>query len=95
MSFVGIDIGTSGTELLLVSEDGTLQAKTTVEYGCSSPHPMWSEQNPEDWWAAVCTGLRQVLHKAGGNAGVKTVSFSGRMAGLVTRDDQGSYATMA
>lgn len=25
------------------------------------PYPGWSEQNPEDWWSAVVTGIPELL----------------------------------
>jgi xylulokinase len=88
--FAGIDIGTSGTKVLLMDASGGIAAKTTVEYATASPHPMWSEQNPQDWWAAVCGGLREVIRIAGVGADrIGGVSFSGQMVGLVVLDGSG------
>src|SRR6266542_4167468 len=49
---LGIDIGTSGTKTLVCDEDGKVLATATAEHPISSPRPGWSEQNPQDWWAA-------------------------------------------
>lgn len=88
--FIGIDVGTSGTKVLLLSSSGEVLAKTTVEYPVASPMPMWSEQDPEDWWKAACAGIRKVLDGAGrAGADVKAVSFSGQMVGLVALDANG------
>jgi xylulokinase len=90
MAFMGIDIGTSGTKVLLMHPDGMIAAKTTVEYPSASLHPMWSEQNPQDWWSAVCRGVRQVLVESEINGtDVQAVSFSGQMVGLVVLDEKG------
>lgn len=91
MSFVGIDVGTSGVKILLISPSGEILGKTTVEYPVSSPKPMWSEQDPGDWWNAVCTGVREVIGTAGiSGAEIEGVSFSGQMVGLVVLDAQGN-----
>ena len=46
--FLGVDVGTSGTKTLAMLEDGTILASATIEYPLYSPHPGWSEQDPED-----------------------------------------------
>ena len=90
MSFIGIDVGTSGTKVVLMDRAGKICAKATVEYPAHRPKPMWSEQDPEDWWKAVCTGVREVIVTAGVNgATVEGVSFSGQMVGLVVLDQDG------
>lgn len=55
---LGIDIGTSGTKTVLFDTDGHVAASKTVEYPMAQPQNGWAEQNPEDWWQAVCTGAR-------------------------------------
>ncbi|TWT52289.1 Xylulose kinase [Thalassoglobus neptunius] len=88
--FLGIDIGTSGTKTLAIKEDGTILASATAEYPLSSPHPGWSEQDPEDWWTASAETVRNVL--AAGNispADVKGIGLSGQMHGSVFLDADG------
>jgi xylulokinase len=51
--YIGVDIGTSGTKSLLIDEAGSIIAESSAEYGLSMPKPLWTEQNPEDWWQAV------------------------------------------
>ena len=90
MSFLGIDVGTSGTKLLLTDATGDILAKTTIEYPCASPKPRWSEQDPADWWDAVCRGTRRVLSDAGvPPSDVQALSFCGQMVGLVALDRGG------
>ena len=51
---------------------------------------MWSEQDPEDWWKAVCNGIREVTASANiGYEKIEGVSFSGQMVGLVVLDESG------
>ena len=82
--FLGVDIGTSGTKTLAMQEDGTILSSATVEYPLYSPHPGWSEQDPEDWWQATIKSVRKVL-KSGKikQADVKGIGLSGQMHGSV------------
>ena len=59
---LGIDIGTSGTKTILIDETGHVHARATAEYPLYAPKPQWSEQEPEDWWNAVCSTVQDVLH---------------------------------
>jgi xylulokinase len=59
--FLGIDVGTTGAKAALVSPDGRLQAVGRSEYVLHHVRPGWVEQDPEDWWQAVCSAVRQVL----------------------------------
>ena len=67
-----------------MQEDGTILASATVEYPLYSPHPGWSEQDPEDWWQATIKSVRKVL-KAGKikPVDVKGIGLSGQMHGSV------------
>lgn len=85
MSYLlGIDIGTSGTKTLICDQQGNVLATANAEHAISSPKPGWSEQNPLDWWTAVCAATKAVLKKAGvsGNS-IKAIGLSGQMHGSV------------
>lgn len=86
-AFLGIDIGTSGTKALAVREDGRILASAMNTYPCYVPKPLWSEQDPEDWWQATIRSVRQVMKKAKLKAGdVKAIGLSGQMHGSVFLD---------
>ncbi len=86
-AFLGIDIGTSGTKALAIREDGTILASAMNTYPCYVPKPLWSEQDPEDWWQATIRSVRQVVKKARLKAGdVKAIGLSGQMHGSVFLD---------
>ena len=57
MYYIGIDLGTSAVKLLLMQGDGQIANIVSREYPIAFPHPGWSEQNPADWWDAVCAGI--------------------------------------
>lgn len=60
---LGIDIGTSACKTAVFDENGTVIASGTGDYQVYYPKPGWAEQNPEEWWAAVCKAVRQTLEK--------------------------------
>ena len=87
---IGIDIGTSGTKTVLFTEAGAVVAAHTVDYPLYQPENGWAEQDPEDWWNAVCVTCREVMGKSGVAASeVKAVGLSGQMHGLVMLDAAG------
>ena len=80
---LGIDLGTSAVKAVLTGMDGALLAQAAAPIPSSFPHPLWSEQDPEDWWRA--TG--QALAALGTSlAGVRAIGLSGQMHGAVLLD---------
>ncbi len=85
--FLGIDIGTSGTKTLAINEAGKILAEATELYPSYHPKPLWSEQDPEDWWQATVKTVRAVVKKAKLKpADVKAIGLSGQMHGSVFLD---------
>ena len=84
--FIGIDLGTSAVKLLLVDESGKICSTVSRDYPLFFPHPGWSEQNPEDWWAAVQDGLKELTKDIDVND-VAGVGCGGQMHGLVILDE--------
>ena len=85
MLFIGIDLGTSATKLLLVDEQGTIKNEVSREYELYFPHPGWSEQNCEDWWNACLTGIPELLQGFDASE-VAGIGAGGQMHGLVALD---------
>jgi len=89
--YLGIDIGTSGTKTLAVKANGKILASTNATYPCHHPRPLWSEQDPEDWWKATVKTVRQAMKAAKLKpADVRGIGLSGQMHGSVflDRNDQ-------
>lgn len=61
---LGIDIGTSACKVAVFSEEGQVKAAATGAYPVYYPKAGWAEQNPEEWWSAVCEAIQKAL-KAG------------------------------
>ena len=85
--FIGIDIGTTSVKSVLVEEDGHVVATATAPLALSRPHPGWSEQDPEAWWAAVSKTLDD-LHAAQPRrmGDVVAIGLSGQMHGATLLD---------
>lgn len=87
--FLGIDISTTGAKALLMNQEGEVVSSATTPLSLSTPRPLWSEQEPEDWWQAVAASVRQALLKASvSGEAVSAVGLTGQMHGLVLLDEQ-------
>ncbi len=82
--YLGIDIGTSGVKAVLVDEDGAAAAQASAPLSISRPHPLWSEQDPDDWWRATDVAVRAL--DAGLRSGVKAIGLAGQMHGATVLD---------
>ena len=58
---IGLDIGTSSVKAAGFDRNGSLLGKATAPIVLYSPAPGWAEQEPGDWWNAVCTVLKHLL----------------------------------
>ena len=85
---IGIDLGTSGVKLLLVSEKGEILSSDTETYPVSYPHDGWSEQDPLLWRRAISCGIKKIL-EGEDKEDVVAISFGGQMHGLVALDKEG------
>ena len=85
--YLGIDVGTSGTKTLAINAAGKVLAQATADYPCYHPKPLWSEQDPDDWWQATIKTIRAVVKKARLRpADVRAIGLSGQMHGSVFLD---------
>ena len=85
MTYLGIDIGTSGVKALLIDRDGRALGEAHAKaVEPVRPHPGWSEQNPKDWWNATLEAADK-LAKAHPKemAAVRGIGLSGHMHGAV------------
>src|SRR5258708_38341773 len=69
--FLGVDVSTTGSKALLVDAAGTVVASATAPHSLQTPRPLWSEQQPHEWWQAACRSIRGALEQAdaAGNPG--------------------------
>ncbi len=87
---LGIDLSTTGAKALLIDEAGTVIASASTPLTLSTPHPLWAEQQPQDWWQATVASIRAALAMAAASgAEVRAVGLTGQMHGLALLDAQG------
>ncbi len=91
MAYVlGLDISTTGAKALIVDESGTVVASHTTPQPISAPKPLWSEQNPSDWWDGISASIRAALAESGiAGEDIRAVGLTGQMHGLVLLDKDG------
>ena len=85
--FLGIDVSTTGAKALLIDEKGGVAASATTPLTLQTPKPLWSEQDPHEWWKGTSASIRKALAEAGASgADVAAVGLTGQMHGLVLLD---------
>ncbi len=88
--FLGIDTSTTSSKALLIDLNGEVIAVASSPHTLQTPKPLWSEQNPLEWWDAVAASIKSVLEKAGvSGERVVAVGLTGQMHGLVLLDEAG------
>jgi len=85
--YLGIDLGTSELKVVVVDDTHRVVASASESLTTSRPHPLWSEQNPSDWWAALDTAMLRLResHKHELEA-VRAIGPCGQMHGAVLLD---------
>lgn len=56
--FLGIDLGTSSVKIIIMNNDFAVVAQSSHEFMVSRPKPLWSEQDPHDWWQGTCAAMK-------------------------------------
>ena len=88
--FLGIDLGTSGVKAVLVDGNDRIVGQATAPLEVSTPRPLWSEQDPEDWWNATCRAVDELLAEHGpALAATRAIGLSGQMHGATLLDARG------
>ena len=87
-NFLGIDLGTTGLKVSLMSEDGKLIGSEYSEYPILSPKPGYAEQDPNLWWRGCIDGLLSLKMKLPEDFGkVVGVGICGQMHTQVYLDE--------
>lgn len=82
--YLGIDIGTSAVKALIVDDQGQVLAQSHAPLTVSRLRPLWSEQDPAQWWQATqqaVLALDPDLRRA-----VRVMGLSGQMHGATLLD---------
>ena len=88
---MGLDISTTGAKALIIDHTGAVIAVANTPQPISQPQPLWSEQDPADWWDGICASIRQALADSGLSGGdISAIGLTGQMHGLVLLDEHGA-----
>lgn len=63
--YIGIDIGTGGARTGIFDREGNAVVFYAEPIELHIPHPGWAEQDPEEWWRALCTSCRKAVQESG------------------------------
>ena len=88
---LGIDIGTSACKVAVFDEDGKVLAQANRPYRVYYPQNGWAEQNPEEWWEAICDAVREALSEESVSAEqIKGIGVDGQSWSAIPVDENGS-----
>jgi xylulokinase len=87
---LGIDIGTSACKVAVFDPHGKVIAQTNKPYRVYYPESGWAEQDPEEWWSAICAGIRDVLASDGVSAdAIAAIGVDGQSWSAIPVDKDG------
>ncbi len=88
--FIAYDLGTGGIKASIFTEEGISKYDTFQQYNTYFPQNKYCEQQPIDWWNAVCYTTQKLLHVTGiPNTEIKGVALSGHSLVGVPFDKNG------
>ena len=88
---ISYDLGTSGIKVVLVDTEGELIGYTTAQYPLITPAPGWAEQDPVQYWRALCECTRRLLTECGCSPkNVKGISLCTQWKGIIPVDGCGN-----
>ncbi len=90
--YLGIDIGTTSSKAVAFSEKGTVLSSVSIGYDMQHPLPNQSEQDPDEIFDAVVSGITETLAAMLPHTPV-FISFSAAMHSLLAIDKQGNLLT--
>lgn len=91
---LGIDIGTSACKIAIFNREGQVLSTANGDYPVYYPQPGWAEQNPEEWWSAVCSAIKEALEKGGIDPKqIAGVGIDGQSWSAIAVDKEGKVLT--
>lgn len=83
--YMGIDLGTSGVKVIITDSQGNIVDSASASISVSRPQPLWSEQDPAQWWAATNEAVLALGEKLDLQQ-VKALGIAGQMHGATLLD---------
>ncbi|SDG23617.1 xylulokinase [Pelagibacterium luteolum] len=91
MTYLGLDIGTSGVKAMLIDGEGNALGEANAPLTVSRPKAGFSEQDPAHWWDAVLKAVDALKDKHPQEVSrIRGIGLSGQMHGatLLDKDDK-------
>ncbi|MEN8172434.1 MAG: xylulokinase [Chloroflexota bacterium] len=87
--FLGIDLGTTGLKVTLLTESGQLIGSEYCEYPILSPQPGYAEQDPQAWWTGFINACQSLKVKCSADLNaVAGIGICGQMHTQVYLDKE-------
>jgi xylulokinase len=84
------DVSSTGCKTANVSIDGHLHETAFEDYPTYYPQPLWSEQDPEDWWQAIIRSTKRVMEAGGIHAEqINGLAFCTTVTNIIVLDKDG------
>ncbi|MDO4801269.1 MAG: FGGY-family carbohydrate kinase [Prevotellaceae bacterium] len=88
---LGIDIGTTSTKLILISNDGKIVCEASQAHNLISLHRNWAEENADEWWQNVLDALKEIKEKAPEEyKQISCIGCTGMVPAIVLLDKDGN-----
>lgn len=85
--YLGIDLGTSSVKCVLLDEEQNVIGQSSESLTVSQPKPLWSEQNPDEWWQATCRAVHTLKNQHQKVfSQLKAIGLSGQQHGATLLD---------
>lgn len=89
---LGIDLGTESARAGIFDLEGRAVAAAATTYGLTHPRPGWAEQDPDEWWSALVTSVREAMEQAGAGADrIAGLSVDATTCTVVALDGSGRH----
>lgn len=89
--FLAYDVGTSSVKAILVDEQGNILASAIEDYPLLMPHPGWVEQQPIDYWNAICKATKEVINVSEiDKTTIIGIAFTTQAMGIIPVNKEGS-----
>ena len=86
MTFLGIDLGTSGLRALLIDAQGVPVGSASSAYTSEHPHDGWSEQDPQVWTRALDLAVAELSATHPEFCDLQGIGVAGHMHGATLLD---------
>jgi sugar (pentulose or hexulose) kinase len=93
-AWLGIDVGTQGVRVMVVTSDGSILGSGSAPL-TSRREGDRHEQDPDDWWRAVCEAIRRASADGADLAAVRGLAVDATSGTITLLDRNGAAATPA